>query len=121
MVVTMEQVIAVLSPEEPDYTTAVKLGSEALPHLNSLVNGEHLGLATKAISLVSLIQNEQSLGILKNAAKSKHDVIRVAVALGAPNLKLKGVDSVLKVLSTDKDESIRRHAVRSLQMIKTDD
>ena len=98
MVVTLEQVIAVLSPEEPNYAAASRLGSDALPHLDALVKGDDPALAANAVSLASIIQDGRSVDILMNAAKSEDDVVRLAAVLGGPNLKVKGVDSVLKLL-----------------------
>ena len=117
MVVTLEQVIAVLSPEEPRYSSAAKLGPEALPHLDALVKGDDVSLATKAASLATFIQDDRSIGVLMSAAKSKHDVVRIAAAVGSPNLKVKGVESVLKILSADKDPTISKHAKKSLDSI----
>jgi len=120
MVVTLDQVIAVLSPEEPDYASAAKLGSEALPHLDALVKGDDLALAAKATSLASFIQDNRSVEILMNAARSKHDIVRLATAVGSPNLKVKGVDSVLRLLSADKDPSIRKRAIRSMELFDSE-
>jgi hypothetical protein len=92
---------------------ASRLGHEALPHLDALVKGDNVALAAKAAPLASLIQDSRSVDILLNAAKSKHDVVRLAASAGSPNLKVKGVDSA-KLLSTDKDQSISKHARKSL-------
>ena len=59
--------------------------------MDALVKGDNVALAAKAASLASLFQDSRSVDILLNAAKSKH-VVRLAVALGGPNLKVKGVD-----------------------------
>jgi len=121
MVVTLEQVIAVLSPEEPNYTIAAKLGPDALPHLEALVKGDDVSLAAKAASLATLIQDDRSVEILMDAAKSKHDIVRLAAATGSPNLKVKGVDSVLKLLSTDETSSVSKHAKKSLDSLKPEE
>jgi hypothetical protein len=121
MVVTLEQVKAVLSPEEPKYSSAAKLGPEALPHLDALVKGDNVALAAKAASLATFIQDDHSVQVLSNAAMSKHEVVRLAVAVGGKGLKVKGVDSVLKILSNDKDPSISKHAKKSLDLLKPQD
>jgi hypothetical protein len=121
MVVTLEQVIAVLAPDEPNYEIASKLGPDALPHLDALIKGDDISLAVKATSLASFIQDDRSADVLINAAKSKHDVVRLAAASGSPNLKVKGVHSVLKLLSADKDPSISRRAKKSLASFKSND
>jgi HEAT repeat protein len=117
-IVTKEQVLAVLYPDEPDYSEAAKLGPEALPHLAKLVKGDDLHLAAKAASLAGLIQDKRSVEVLRSAAQSKHAVVRVAAAVGSRNLKVTEINSVLELLTNDKDESIRRHATKSLNIIR---
>lgn len=114
MVVTREDVLAVLYPEEPNYEKATLLGPEALPYLDQLAKGDDPGLAAKAASLSSLIQDQGSLEVLRSAAQSKHVVVRVAAALGSKNLKVAGIDTILESLVKDTDESIRKHAAKSL-------
>jgi HEAT repeat protein len=117
-VVTKEQVLAVLYPDETNYNEAAKLGPEALPHLAKLVKGDDPHLAAKAASLASHIQDKGSVDVLRSAAQSKHAVVRVAAAVGSQNLKVRGINSVLELLTNDSDESIRRHATKSLNIIR---
>ena len=51
MVVTMENILAVLHPYEPDYSNASTMGPEALPHLETIVKSEGPLLASKAAYL----------------------------------------------------------------------
>ena len=67
MVVTMEDVLAVLNPYEPDYESASKLGPEALPHLETIVKKEGVLLASKAAYMASFIQDSRSLTVLASA------------------------------------------------------
>ena len=78
MPVTMEQVINQLDREEPEYAQAAQLGSEALPHLVTLIRGKNLGLAAKATSLAGLINARQSADVLEIAARHPEPVVRVA-------------------------------------------
>jgi len=110
MTVTMEQVIAVLSPDEPNYDNASKLGPEALQHLEKLIKGENVELAAKATSLASLIQHENSVNVLITAAHSEHAVVRVAAAAGSKNLRISSVQKLLDILKNDKDVTIRNRA-----------
>jgi HEAT repeat protein len=116
--VTKERVLAVLYPDEPNYSEAAKLGSDALPHLANLVKSDDISLAAKAAALASHIQDEESVDILRSAAQSKHPLVRVVAALASQNLRVKGVNSILELLLDDRDESIRRHAVKSLNIIR---
>jgi HEAT repeat protein len=118
MVVTMEQVLAVLYPNEPNYENASKLGPEALPFLEQLVKGDNQELAAKATSLASIIQDSGSVSVLTTAAQSKYEAVRVVAAVGSRNLRVAGVDSVLRILNNDKDASIRKHAAKSLNIMR---
>lgn len=51
MSITMNDVRALLDPDEVDYSEAQKLGPEAIPFLMELVQGGDLGLASKAAYL----------------------------------------------------------------------
>lgn len=117
MVVKLEQVLAVLYPDEPNYENACKLGSEALPFFEQLKRGDNQELAAKAPSLASIIQDTGSVNVLTSAAQSKCEAVRVA-AIGTRNLRVTGVDIVLRDLNNDKDTSIRKHAAKSLNIIR---
>lgn len=118
MVVTKEQVLAVLYPDEPNYNEAAKLGPEALPHLDNLVKGDDPHLAAKATSLASHIQYKESMDVLRSAAQSKQAVVRLAAAVGSRNLKVTGIDSILESMVNDRDDSIRKYAMKSLNIIR---
>jgi HEAT repeat protein len=118
VLVTKDRVLAVLYPDEPNYSEAAKLGPDALLHLANLVKGDDISLAAKAASLASHIQDEGSVDVLRSAAQSKHRLVRVAAAVGSQNLRVKGVNSILELLLDDGDESIRKHAVKSLNIIR---
>ena len=118
VLLTKERVLAVLYPDEPNYNEAAKLGSDALPHLANLVKGGDISLAAKAASLASFIQDEGSVDVLRSAAQSNNPHVRVAAAVGSRNLKVTGIDSILESLLNDKDESIRRHAMKSRNIIR---
>jgi HEAT repeat protein len=107
MLVTMEQVLAELDPDEPDYENAAKLGSEALPHLEVIVKKEDALLASKATYLASFIHDKASVAVLDSAARSVHPEVRVAAAYGSRNLDLPEVKKVLEVLKDDQDENVR--------------
>ncbi|MEJ7683424.1 MAG: hypothetical protein WKG06_37315 [Segetibacter sp.] len=62
----MEQVINQLDREEPNYSQAAQLGTEALPHLITLIQGENLGFAAKAAYLAGIINAGQSSDVLRN-------------------------------------------------------
>lgn len=116
MTVTMDQVLEALDTFEPKYDEASRLGSEALPHLETLVKGEDLLLASKAAYLVTLIENDRSLPILQAATKSKFSQVRYAVASGSQKLRIPGVDEVLDLLKDDNDPVVRKRALKSIEL-----
>lgn len=113
MALTMEQVRAVLDPEEPDYAQAAKLGPQALPHLEKLVKEADALLASKAVYLAALIQDERSVRIVKEAAISKNPVVRVAAAAAARYLPCVPVSDILISLVNDEDAGVQRVALES--------
>jgi HEAT repeat protein len=128
MVVTKQQVIDMLNPDEPNYPEAAKLGPDALPHLDTLVKTADPMLASKATYLASLIQGEQSIDVLKAAAQSNHPEVRVAAAAGARNLvsaaagaRTLGPDRLTDLLSSlnnDQDPGVRKEATKSLKSVR---
>lgn len=111
MATTMEQVRAVLDPEEPDYEKgAAELGSDAIPHLLALVNGDDAMLASKATYLASLIKSEASADVVREAAHSNVETVRVAAAAAARNLPSAKASEVLEELVGDDDPGVRKVA-----------
>lgn len=107
MAITFEQVRSALMPEEPDYPAAAKLGSQALPHLKSLVEGGEPMLASKAAYLASLIDDDAAVDVLRAAAASSEPTVRVAAAAGTANLSAGRVEEVQVALATDEDPGVR--------------
>ncbi|HVK24326.1 MAG TPA: hypothetical protein VM677_23470 [Actinokineospora sp.] len=107
MAITFEQVRAVLIPEEPDYAAAAALGTEALPHLKSMVEGGEPMLAAKAAYVASLIDDEGSVDILMAAAAHSEPSVRVAAAAGTRNLAQGRAEAVQATLAEDEDAGVR--------------
>src|SRR5262245_4113773 len=115
MPVTMEQVLAQLDKEEPDYEFAAQLGPEALPHLVRLVQGNDLGRASKAVCLASFINTEQSATVLNIAAKSPHPTLRSAAAISLSNLKDISAAPVTSLLN-DENVGVRKWTLKALEI-----
>jgi HEAT repeat protein len=114
MAVTREQVLAALYPDEPDYEeAALRLGSDAIPFLLELVEGDDLDLASKAASLAGLLRTDRSVEVVAAAARSPEPVLRVAAAAAlrnVPNVPLDLAESLL----VDPDPGVRKWALTSL-------
>jgi pyruvate/2-oxoglutarate dehydrogenase complex dihydrolipoamide acyltransferase (E2) component len=115
MPVTLEQIHAVLDPEEVNYQAARELGPEALPQLAVLARGPDMMLATKAIYLASLIQGAQAEQIVEEAALHPQPAMRVAAATGLKNLKTEDTAGrIAERLVTDQDLGVRKVTVKSV-------
>ncbi len=114
MTVSMEDVRAVLDPEEPDYTAASLLGEEALPHLEALVASGDTMLASKATYAASLIGGDQAVAVIQEAASSDDAAVRVAAAAAASNLEPTASSDVLEGLVGDADPGVRKVARASV-------
>jgi hypothetical protein len=111
MATTMEQVRAVLDPDEPDYEKgAAELGPDAIPHLQALVKGDDPMLASKAAYLASLIKSDASADVVREAAGSNVETVRVAAAAAARNLPSAKASEVLEGLVADADPGVRKVA-----------
>jgi len=117
MPVTMEQVRKALDPEEPDYAKATKLGPDALPHLQKLIQGRDPGLASKAASLAGMIGGERAGAVLEKAASHKDVRVRVAAAHSAQHLPSAAASQVLATLVADTDVGVQKVALRSVPRV----
>ncbi len=121
MAITLEQVRAALEPEEPDYPKAAQaLGTEALPHLERLIVGDHSMLASKAAYLAGIIGTEQSVPALTRAARSSDAVVRIAAAAAARNLPAEPASDLLLTLVDDADIGVQKAALRSVPSTPSD-
>jgi hypothetical protein len=111
----MEQVINQLDREEPNYSQAAQLGSEALPHLITLIQGGNLGLAAKAASLAGIINAGQSAVALEIAARHPEPVVRVAAAASAKNLTSIPTSLAMEMLN-DSDAGVRKWTLKALEI-----
>jgi HEAT repeat protein len=109
----MKDVVAQLSPEEPNYAKAQRLGPEALPYLLELVQGGDMALATKAAYLASLIEGEQRVEVLGAAAASEEPVLRIAAAAGIRNLSEPEALQMVAIMREDQDIGVRQQVVVS--------
>jgi HEAT repeat protein len=115
----MENVRAVLTPDEVNYSEAQKLGPEAIPFLKELVGGGDLNLASKAAYLASLIASDQAVEVLEAAATSQEPVVRVAAASGIRNLPEVHAERVMERLQDDPDAGVRKVTLKSVSEFRS--
>lgn len=118
MPVTMQQVLAEIDKDEPDYAAAAKLGPEALPHLEMIVEANDPLRASKAAYLASLIGGAGAIDLLRKASEHHDPQVRIAVANGLKNLAAAApTDLVLKSLN-DTDAGVRKLAMSTASVLK---
>ena len=120
MAVSMKRVRAALDPEEPDYAAAAQLGPDAVPHLKTLIQGDDPLLASKAVYLASLIQDERTPELVHQAAQHEDPVIRVAGAAAATHMGAPVASEILVELVADDDPGVRKVARKAVPEELTD-
>lgn len=121
MTITMEQLIAALNLDEPNYAQAAKMGSETLPHLSTLIRGTDPGSASKAASLAGIIQGAESVNVLEQAANHADPRVRVAAAAATRNLNDADASRILSSLVSDADIGVQKVALQSVPDKATDE
>lgn len=116
----MNDVLAYLEPDEPNYAQAGKLGPDALPYLKEIIDKPDLMLASKAAYLVSLIKSDKSISILEHAARNKEPIVRIAVASGIRNISERDANILLDEFIEDKDVGVRKVTLKSVAKFKSD-
>jgi len=119
MPTNMNEVLAYLEPDEPNYALAAKLGPDALPFLKEIIDKQDVMLASKAAYLVSLIKSDESISILEYAARKKDPTIRVAVASGIRNISEKDANILLDKFIEDQDIGVRKVTLKSVAKFKS--
>lgn len=117
MSVTMEQVLEQLTPIEPDYEGAAKLGRDAMPHLEQLAASNDLILAPRAVHLAGLIGGDSAPRLLFKAANSLFAEVRVQAAAGARNLPNEAATQILLKALDDSDFGVRNLALKSTKSL----
>lgn len=110
MTVSMQDVRALLDPEEPDYGAVAGLGPDSLPHLRSLVQSDDVMLASKAAYAASVLASDSGLDVIETAARHDDPILRAAAAAASRNLPKRSARRVLLDLVTDADPGVRKIA-----------
>jgi len=115
MPITLEELHALLSSDEPDYEAiAQMLDPSAVNHLQTLARGSDVMLATKAVYAASLIPGSQSEAVVAEAADSSQPLLRIASASALANLPETSRNRVAEHLIDDADISVKKLVIKSL-------
>ena len=121
MPVTMQQVLAVIDKDEPNYAAFAQMGPEALPHLEMIIDANDPLKAAKAAYAASMIGGAGSVNALRKAAEHHDPQVRIAVAHGLRNLsEAAPSDLVMKSLN-DGDSGVRKLALGTAGLLKRAD
>jgi hypothetical protein len=111
---TLDEVRKEIDKDELDYPElALSLGAAALPQLQALVAEDEPRIASKAAYLAGLISEGNAHDIVALAARSRHDVVRVAAA----KLPTQHAVSVTSQLLKDSEAGVRIRAMKSAAAI----
>ena len=78
---TKQELIKMINLDEPDYAAIVaNLTKADIPLLNELAVDENIAIATKAISCLSMMDDDSAMIGLEKASKSTNAVLRVTAA-----------------------------------------
>ena len=114
MAIGLQDVIRQLDRDEPNYAQAARLGPEALPFLRELIQGENIGIATKAAYLAGVINGDQSTEVLEAASRHANPAVRVAAAASARNLTRLSPSLASNFLD-DPDPGVRKWVLKTLE------
>lgn len=114
MAITMQQVLARLDTDEPEYAALATLGAEAVPHLKVLVRSDDPGIASKAAYLATLIESDESVDVMETACASPHATVRVAAAAGMRNLSTTQAGLWAERMLDDQDPGVRKQALKTI-------
>ncbi len=115
MPITLEELHALLSSDEPDYEAIAQLlDPSAVNHLQTLARGSDVMLATKAVYAASLIPGSQSEAVVAEAADSSQPLLRIASASALANLPETSRNRVAEHLIDDADISVKKLVIKSL-------
>jgi hypothetical protein len=115
MTITVEDVRAVLQPEEPNYERGAALGPEAIPHLAVLASDPDPLMAAKAVELAGRIGGPGALQVVSRAARSPAATLRVASAAACAHLPTTDADAVIVSLLDDSDAGVVKVAVGAVR------
>jgi len=108
----------IVSLLEKGYVDAVsKYGIAGFAVLKELIESDSPLLATKAVHAASYFDLALAEPLLKETARSRERVLRVAAAIGASRLGEDG-RAILNYLNRSKDPSIKKWAARGLRKLE---
>src|SRR5919199_2684525 len=114
MAFTYEQVVAILSPDEPTLANVQTLDESAIPHLERMITSDNESLAVKAAFALAHAQSNKATPILRTLVAHPKPVMRVAAASAASRLPIAEREEIVTTLLDDADLGVQKAALRSV-------
>jgi hypothetical protein len=111
---TYEEVRNILSAIEPEEEMYLHLSPEDLPHLQRMLHEVEPWRAARAIHAASRLGTISAHAMVSGAAKDPRREVRGAVAMAAQWLDPSEANVTLRLLLDDKDLSIQKLAIKSV-------
>lgn len=116
---TYEQVRDILSAIEPDEEMYHQLDREDLPHLQRLLHDVEPWRAARAVHAASRLGTVGAQALVSGAVGDPRREVRAAVAMAAQWLPPQAGNPLLSALLDDADGSIKKLAIKSVNMNST--
>jgi hypothetical protein len=114
MPVSYEKLKEMLDVDEPNYAALAEIAADAMGHVRRLAASKDVALASKAVSLAGMIGDESSVAVVRDAAKSREPLLRVAAAHAASLLPASPEAArVVNKLLGDSDVGVVKTATRA--------
>lgn len=121
MPVTMQQVLAEIDKDEPNYAAFATLGPEALPHLKAIVAANDPLKAAKAAYAASLIGGPGAVEVLRDASDHHDPQVRIAAAQGLQNIPTVAPNELVIKTLNDNDPGVRKLALKTAERLNRAD
>jgi hypothetical protein len=116
MALTANELRILLGADEPDYAAiAAKAGKDSGSAIAEVAKGDDTMMASKAVYLASVVNDNDSLSIIAEAAESPVSRVRLAAASALPNLAATTRNKIAEKLIDKDDVSVQKLTLRAVQ------
>jgi HEAT repeat protein len=117
---TLDEVRALIDPDEPDYARAAAVVSDDdVAHLATLAAGDDVMLASKAVYLAGLVGGDEAAAVVRQAADHDDPTVRVSAAAAIKNLPDAPAMEVGRHLLRDDDVGVRKVVLQSAARLES--
>lgn len=112
-----DELIKMINLDEPDYPSIVaRLTKEDIPLLNELAQDENPAIATKAISCLGYLNDDQAAAGVEKAISSNNPILRVAATHAIRNMSNRqAAEKMLNKLLDDDDIGVKKFTLKTIE------